>query len=489
MPPQFILDFLFHHASAHPNRPALFWQDKTRDFRTLAGEVIQCAKLLSDYGVQPDTHVGIVSRNSLYWAVVSLAVWLRGAVLVPVNHRLTEEERTDQLQNADVDILFHSRKVGAAIPGIKGYELQGLDWGHIRADTGSSMSVNPGDLAGIFHTSGTTGRPRGVMLTHGNFLASARASAANLGVHPKDRWLASLPLDHIGGFSILTRSLLNGTAIVLHPGFSPDAVLKGIRKDRITLLSLVPTMLRRLLNAGPESPPRLRGVLLGGGPSPENLLERAAAAGLPVLKTFGMTETCSQITTVPPGEAGHRLVTAGRPLAGVEITILDDQGEAVPDGETGEIAVRGPMVTAGYWNDPESTAELVQNGWLHTGDYGHLDGDGYLHVVMRRTDRIVTGGENVNPLEVEAELRKRSSVGDVCVFGRPHPEWGEEVCAAVVPAPGITLSCKDCASFTLERLAPYKRPKRYFLVEEIPRNPRGKPVRAALRERYTSGKQ
>jgi O-succinylbenzoic acid--CoA ligase len=316
-----------------------------------------------------------------------------------------------------------------------------------------------------------------VPLTCGNHRASAEASAANLGVRPDDDWLCPLPLAHVGGLAVVLRAVLYGTCVTLVEGFAPEAVARHLRSGAVTHASLVPTMLRRLLEASPGDTPlgseRLRAVLLGGGPVDPELVERALARGLPVLGTYGMTETASQVATVPPASAAGKPGAAGPALPGVEIELRDVGGRALPPGETGEIHVRGPMVAA---------ALVRPEGWLATGDLGRLDGDGWLWVEGRREGLVVTGGENVSAAEVEAVLRAHPAVADCAVVGLPDPEWGELVAAAVVPrGPAAPPAAEALAAWCRARLAPFKVPKRWRIVEELPRTGSGKTARAALK--------
>jgi o-succinylbenzoate---CoA ligase len=299
----------------------------------------------------------------------------------------------------------------------------------------------------LVFTSGTSGEPKPVGLTAANHEASAIASAWNLGVDPGDRWLCCLPLWHVGGLSILHRSAIYGTTAVLHDGFDPERVRDELASGGITLVSLVSTMLRRLIDAGLGEWPELRAALVGGGPIPADLVEWAAESGFPLVPTYGMTETASQI------------VTGDRPLLGVELRIADD----------GEILVRGPMVAPGA---------LAEDGWLHTRDRGRLDPEGRLHVEGRLDDTIVTGGENVAALEVEEALLSHPAVSDAAVVGRPDPEWGEAVTAYLVAADGA--SDEDLIAHARERLAPHKVPKAIHRRDELPRNAAGKLVRGRL---------
>jgi O-succinylbenzoic acid--CoA ligase len=313
-------------------------------------------------------------------------------------------------------------------------------------------AFDPESVHTVIRTSGTTGAPKAVELTYANHVASAIASAGALGGEPDDRWLCPLPLHHVGGLNVLIRSVVNRTAVVLHPRFDADRVRATLEAGEVTLASLVPTMLARLRAAGLREASGLRAIALGGGPVPPELLDWARATGIPVVPVYGMTETCSQIVAGSPG----------RPLTGVELEIADD----------GEILVRGPMV---------APAAVADDGWLHTGDLGRLDEDGRLHVLGRLKELIVTGGENVAPLEVEQVLLGHPAVADAGVAGVPDPEWGEAVTAFVVlrePAAGEQLQ-----AWCRERLEPFKVPKAIHAVDRLPRNAGGKLLRDRLAER------
>jgi O-succinylbenzoic acid--CoA ligase len=307
----------------------------------------------------------------------------------------------------------------------------------------------PDGVHTLIRTSGTTGEPKPVELTHANHAASAVASAAALGVDPGDRWLCPLPLHHVGGLNVLIRSAINHTTVVLQREFDTERVKATLEAGEVTLASLVPTMLARLRAAGLRRAPRLRAIALGGGPVPAGLLDWAAETGIPVVPVYGMTETCSQIVAGSPG----------RILPGVDLEIAAD----------GEVLVRGPMV---------APAELSADGWLHTGDLGSLDEDGRLRVLGRIKELIITGGENVAPLEVEQALLAHPAVTDAGVAGLPDPEWGEAVTAFVVL--GEPVDSDELRGWCRERLEHFKVPKAIHAVERLPRSPGGKLLRGRL---------
>ncbi len=317
----------------------------------------------------------------------------------------------------------------------------------------------------IVRTSGTSGRPRGVVLTEGNVAAAAAASRARLGTGAGDRWLLVLPLFHVGGLSVLWRSAAAGGAVVAHPAFDPAAVAGALRSGEATVASLVPVMLHRVLDADPGPYPGPL-VLLGGAAAPAALIERGLDAGLRVLASYGLTEACSQVATVAPGEERKALGTAGRPVDGMRVEI----------GEGGRIAIDGPAVSPGYAGEP------ARRGPLPTADVGRFDGAGRLVVLGRADDVIVTGGENVHPLEVEELLARHPDVAEVAVFGLPDPVWGQRVAAAVVPKAGRTLDGAAVAAWLASRAPGYLVPRAWRAVDELPRNRAGKVDRGALAE-------
>lgn len=332
----------------------------------------------------------------------------------------------------------------------------------------------------ILRTSGSAGGPKGVVLTHDALLASASASAENLGWQPDDRWLLTLPLAHVGGFSILVRCLVARRTVVVEPmeRFDPERVAALLEARSITLLSLVPTTLARLLDrpdAGP--PPGLRAVLLGGAATPPGLLRRAALAGWPVLTTYGCTEAGSQIATTRPGSPPDPAQGSGPPLPTFEVRLVDGEGKEIDEGV---IAIHGPALMAGYL--PPCDEVFNPEGFFLTGDLGRFDAAGNLHVLGRRDEVIISGGENVHPNEVEALLAECPMVTEACVVGVADPRWGQTVAAALVarPVEGDPGAMLD--SWAREHLAPHQRPRRLIWLDALPRNATGKIDRLRVRQ-------
>jgi o-succinylbenzoate---CoA ligase len=362
---------------------------------------------------------------------------LIGAVSVPIDLRLPEPERAARAAGAM--LVLGELVTGSPAP---------------------ASERTPDETATLMYTSGTTAGPKEVALSYDNWLWNALGSALALGLDQAERWLCPMPLAHVGGLSIPIRSAIYGTAVLLHERFETGAVLSALMdpKEPVTLVSLVPTMLSRLLDAGLREPPALRWALLGGGPIAPALLERAAGAGVPVAPSYGMTEACSQIAT------------GGWPLLGVELRVAA-RAPSPGDVVVGEVLVRGRTVASGA---------LADDGWLHTGDLGSLDHAGRLVIVGRIADTIVTGGENVSPVEVEGVLVEHPAVADAAVFGRPDREWGEAVIARLVLREGVALGAEELRSHCAARLAPFKVPKHFELVPSLPRGVTGKLLRREL---------
>ncbi|MEJ2050602.1 MAG: o-succinylbenzoate--CoA ligase [Calditrichota bacterium] len=480
--------WLPHYACTRPDSIALEFKDEQWTYQRLYAEVQAIVSGFRRKGIDHGTRVAVLSSNHPMQIKVYHALMLLGAIIVPVNYKLTREETRERVDNAGCQYLcYHPAFESSIPPDIIPGEIISFEecasFGQPDPEMGSAQpEITLGDICTLFYTSGTTGQPKGVMLTYQNFLMSAMASALNMGLLPPDNWLACLPLDHIGGFSIVVRSVIYGTTVTLLEQFDTEVVIKNLAERRVTLISLVPTMLERLLSQRKSISHNLRAVLLGGGPADPDLIERSRRSEMPVLRSYGLTETCSQIATTPLQNAGSPPEASGRVLPFSTLKILNDKGVECPPGITGEITVSGPTVMEGYWRNPTATNSTIIQGWLHTGDHGYLDEEDFLYVVSRREDLIVTGGENVSPAEVETVLQQIPGIQEVCVVGIPDAHWGEAVSAAVVLKPGAALSLQTLRHMRHDQLAAYKHPKHYILLESIPRTAMGKPERFKVRQ-------
>lgn len=433
-----------------PSRTALCWDTGSLTYAAL-GERVRRAMgyFASRAAAEGQGPVAVVAAPRVETIVALWALWELGLVTQLVHPRLTPTERAEL--GGDAAWGIDESWSDAELPEPEGEP----------AATGRHAA--PQTLA-VVYTSGSSGRPKGVSLSRGAFEASARASEANLGWHEGDRWLLSTPLAHVGGLSVLTRCLLARRTVVLAPWAGSDvgAFTETVSRHRVTLLSLVPTILHRLFESdgGWRLPGHVRAALLGGAPASSALLREAAARGAPTLTTYGMSETCAQVATQRPGTPPGEGQGVGPPLPGVELRI-----------EGGEILVRGPMMMSGYLRGGEP---WLEGGWFPTGDLGALDEQGRLHVLGRRSDTIITGGENVSPREVELVLEGLPGVAQACVFGVDDERWGQIVAAALVPSPLVPLDEDTLAASVASRLAPHKCPRRVAIVEGLPTDAAGK---------------
>ena len=486
-----LCDWVARRASTHPDVVALECGDEWLTYRELDARVAAAAGHLVALGVTEGEPVGLLHANDNRFAVFAHAITRSGAMLAPHNARLTASEIAWQLRDAGARYLVADAtyidlaQAAASEAGVTLIDADDAAWTSAAPMVGAASI--PFDRAhSLIYTSGTTGRPKGAVLTHGNFYWSAVASAANLGVEAYDRWLACLPLYHVGGLSIVLRSAIYGTTAVIHERFEEARVVRALHEERVSLLSVVANMLQRMyaLDDRPY-PSTVRAVLLGGGPAPRPLLEASAARGVPVLQTYGLSETASQVATLSSVDALRKLGSAGLPLPGTTVRIEIDGTEATA-GEIGEICVSGPTVCAGYLGRPDATAEAIQDGWLHTGDLGYLDEEGYLYVADRRDDLIVSGGENVYPAEVESALLAFAGVEECAVVGVPNERWGALVVAVVLGTPDLEAAAIE--AHLRATLAGYKVPRRVEIATEaLPRTASGKVQRHLVRARLVEG--
>ena len=426
--------WLARAAARRPDAVALETPEGRLTYQELLLAVTRGASRLVLRGAEPGDRVAIVLPASRAFVVAIHACLVLRAPAMPIDPRLSERERADLTRGVPVFLADPLAEDGGA---------------PFHAQDPSEREV-----ALVVHTSGTTRTARQVELTFGNLAAHVRATGRVLGGDPEERWLCPMPLSHVAGLMILIRSAAAVGTVVLEPGpFDADRIARQLREGDITMASLVPTMLARVLEAGGRAGPRLRRVMLGGGPVPPGLVRRAADAGFPVVQTYGLTEACSTVTVAEPGD----LETAGRALPGIGLTVAAD----------GEILVSGPTVV-GEWDA------------LRTGDLGRLDEQGRLTVIGRKSDTIVSGGENVAPAEVEAVLEEHPGVAEAAVFARRHALWGEAVTARVVPSGETAQTAAELRAHCAERLAGYKVPKAFELVARLPRTPSGKLLRREL---------
>jgi len=496
-------DPVAHRVGATPQRTALIdvATETNWTFREYDRRIDRVAAALESAGLTGE-RLGVLMDTRPAFATLFFAAMRTGTTVVALNVRETTGELAAKVARTDLTAIVCERETETAALAVAS-EANSVDVYSAdepqrdgtraleNADT-SATSIEPVDLERddtqlVMFTSGTSGEPKAVRLTVGNLVASATASAFRLGVDPDDRWLCCLPMYHMGGLAPVVRSALYGTPVVIQRAFDPTTTARVLEDYSITGVSLVPTMCKRLLDAGWEPTDTLRFVLLGGAPASSELLERCRERDVPVCPTYGMTETASQIATALPEEVAAHEGTVGQPLLFTDVTVVDETGAAVEAGEQGELVVSGPTVTPGYLDDAHTDAAFGDRG-LHTGDIGYRDADGRLWILNRRSDRIVTGGENVDPGEVVAALRDHPRVEDAAVVGLEDEEWGERVAALVVPdadssSADSTIEPRALLAHCDDHLAGFKQPKTVGIVDALPRTASGTVDRDAVRER------
>jgi len=469
-------------ARVAPDRLALRHGGRAWSYGQLDAAVQESADAFLVQGLGAGEHVSLEfePQHPLPFTIAFHACHRAGLLPAPIGTSLTPIERQVLRDRALVELVLTSEAIGTA--GGDGHAAPPP----AAATAGPIVERRLDAPAAICFTSGTGANPRACILTHGNFFWSSLQSARNLGVRPNDVWLCCLPLHHVGGLSILTRSAYYGTGALLHDRFDADAVNEAIDTAGVTLVSLVPPMLERLLEArrGRIFPTPLRAALIGGGPIPAALLEQAADLRLHALPTYGLTEATSQVTTLSLREWPAGLDTAGRPLMLTQVEIRDEEGRPAGKGAEGEIVVRGPTVMAAYLEEQDTNAEVWDGRWLKTGDIGAWDSAGRLLVKDRRVDRITVGGENVSPEEVERVLREHPAVADACVVGIPAGSWGHEIAAAIQVRGDEVITIEDLRRHAEARLSAFKLPRRLLVMPELPRSASGKLLRRLVRDRF-----
>lgn len=476
---ELIPHWLEKQAQLNPDRTAI--ETPTGESITFSGlrqKSRGMAHSLIESGVKQGDHVALLSNNHPLFPVFIHAISYIGAVVVLLNTRLTPSELSYQLKDADVRHLYFGAGYEDIAEKSKGQleiELCSLHEVPFKNEDVYSLrnDLTFDDVYTMMYTSGTTGKPKAVMHTYGNHWYSAVASSLNLGVLGGDKWLICLPLFHVGGFSILMKSVIYGMPAFLLEKFNESDVHEAIMEKGVTQVSVVSVMLQRLLErlSDESYPEAFRCMLLGGGPVPESLLQKASSKNIPVFQTYGMTETSSQIATLSPESAFEKLGSAGKALSLAELSI-----DSPKRGDIGEIIVRGPMVSKGYYNLPHR-----DSAYLQTGDLGYEDEDGFLYVVDRLKDIIITGGENVYPAEIESVLNALPCVREAGVTGVSDEQWGEVPVAFLVPEDDeVRLNDQEITNFCAGQLAKYKIPAAIHWIECLPRNASNKVLRRQL---------
>jgi fatty-acyl-CoA synthase len=497
--------WFFQRTRRTPNRKALTFEGKTWTYAEMQDRFDRLAAALRAGGVCRGDRVAFIGFNQPAFFDVMFAASRLGAIFVPLNFRLTGPELQYIINDAGVHTIVADGTHRPVIESIRGSlpcrqylcaDGEAPKWTSLNSFIGDTAplaqgeSIKPGEVAVIMYTSGTTGRPKGAMLTHDNIWWNNSMSLLTLDALENDVTLVVAPLFHIGGLNVTTLAAFQKSAhVILHRGFDPARFIEDIVKYKVTTTFAVPAMLLAVsqqpsfANADLST---LRMVVCGGAPVPEPLLKLYAKRGVPINQGYGLTETAPMLTFLTSEWGEAKLGSAGRPGFFIEVEVVGADGKFLREsGARGEVVARGPNIMKGYWNKPEATAAAIdEGGWFHTGDVGYFDADGFLYICDRVKDMIISGGENVYPAEVEAVLYGHPSIAEVAVIGQPDEKWGEAVVAIAALKPGQSLSLEALRAWGTERLARYKLPTRLETIEALPRNPAGKVLKFELRKQF-----
>ncbi|HLT15841.1 MAG TPA: long-chain fatty acid--CoA ligase [Acidimicrobiales bacterium] len=503
-----IATLLERQAARHASTVALVDEatDRSWTIRDLEVASRAVAHALADLGVAHGDRVGLLSANHPSIVPTYLAVARLGAVLVPVNARLTAPEIGAIAADAGISALVADRGLAEVATAVAG-ELQlpverrlwigdgdapaeGRDLEPVIAATADPGPLQvaqppvPEDLLYLMYTSGTTGRAKGAMHTHATTMAATSAVLEGMDYRPGDKYFNVMPLFHVASLAMVNICLARRCTMVLGRAFDPAGTWKTIADHRVDAMMAVPAMLQAMDATFDPSldTSSLRVLSSGAAPVPLPLLERFHELGIDIVQAYGLTEAGGAVSVLDAADAVTHLGSAGKALLSLELRIEDEDGNELPPGEPGEIVVRGPSITTGYWQLPEVTAETIRDGWFHTGDVGVLDEEGFLTIRDRLKDMLISGGENVYPAEVESVLLGHPAVADVAVIGQPSPRWGESAVAVVVPGEGFDPD--ELIAWSRERLAGFKAPKAVVTVDALPRNASGKILKHELRDRF-----
>lgn len=503
------LPYLFERDGLDLAKPGVVFEDRTRTYGELREASRRVANALTGLGIEEFDRVAVLSANSLEFMEIEVGIAAARAIMVPLNWRLRDGEVANLLRRSQARAIFvQDRFLGTILELRRSGELPDLRT--VIAMDGGAADLSYDEVVGsasaerplrysvmydpheIIFTSGTTGQPKGVVWTNGTVLWNSLQQVTDYGLRPEDSTYAIIDLYYIGGRHDFTLPILHqGGTVHVKPssGFDAEEVVRYVAENRITHLLWVPTMLYEILrlpNLADYDMTALKMIMCGGQPVSVATTERAQAAfpHTDFIQVYGLTEGGGSVTFVRPQHARAKPGSAGKPSQHVEIRLVDAEGLDVPTGADGEILVRAPSVTAGYWDDPEMTRRLIVDDWLHTGDMGRFDEDGFLFISGRKGDMIISGGMNIFPAEIEGVLREHPSVSDVAVIGLPDEKWGETVCAVVEAGEGKLVDESELIAFCTRRLASYKKPSSVRVVEKMPRTAGGKPKKFLLRERF-----
>jgi acyl-CoA synthetase (AMP-forming)/AMP-acid ligase II len=510
-------DYLDYHARETPELEMVRCAGRTLTYGQAQAEANRIANAWIAAGLGVGDRVALLAKNCFEYPLFYYAASKAGVVPVPLNYRLAPPEWSYIVNDSGARMLIAQGELARALDPVR-TELKSVErfvalgtapagwesfvaWSAAHPTDAPARDIADEADAYQMYTSGTTGRPKGAVITHRAVSSNVSQLMPGFGIERGDRYLIVAPLYHAAACIAAFLGIACGATLVVHEDFVPAEVVRALAEDGITFTTLVPAMIQACLVMVPDVAsrryPALRQIAYGASPISEQTLCRALEVfGCDFAQGYGMTETTAVLTMLGPEE--HRralkdrpglLLSCGRPILGTELRIVDERDRPVPTGAIGQIVARGPQLMSGYWNMPDASRETLAGGWMHTGDAGTMDADGYVYIQDRVKDMIVTGGENVYPREVENVLFEHPAVGDVAVIGVPDERWGEAVKAIVVLRAGMSATPQELADFCRGKLAGYKLPRSVDVVAALPRNATGKVLKTQLREPYWAGRQ
>jgi O-succinylbenzoic acid--CoA ligase len=469
-----ILDFLNKQDITLQDNPAITCNQIKLNYNEFKEKILQCASQLMNLGIQSDDHVALLSDNNIEFIIILFALWEISAIPIPLNIRLKEEELNELIIHSNSEIiLVHNNLKEKLIYSDKKiiFPLKNLSHPKI-ISPGNKFDENKTAL--ILYTSGTTTSPKGVMHSFHDLINNSESSNTFFQFNQKDRWLVCLPLYHIGGIQILMRAIIFGSELIIPNSLKTEDIIDAMCIYNPTLISIVQTTLTRLVEKDVNPNPKLRCVILGGGPGNDKIVKDAVEKGWKIVKVYGSTETVSMITAFSVNDNPNKIKSAGKLLGTNLIKIVDENGNLLLPNQTGEIVVSGESIMQGYWNNPVETNKRLINNEYFTNDFGYLDEDGFLYIASRRDDLIISGGENINPIEIEEAILSLPDIKNVCVVGLENNEWGQIVAAAIVQKKTGAFSSDRIIELLKPKLASYKLPKRILFVDDLPITSLGK---------------
>ena len=511
-------DFLSIATSICPDRAAIIFEEKRYTFHQLNDRVNSLANALSNLGVSKGDRIAIIQVNCNQCVEVYFAAAKLGTIYVPLNFRAKGDELTHMLNSSETNTLFVGERyidlvdsIRPNLTSVRHYiSIDGKHDGMLPYEDMFSSSpaeeivteIGDDDTTILMYTAGTTGLPKGVMLSHNSFAIYVLENVTPADPELYERNILTVPLYHVAGIQAMMAAIYGGRTLIMERQFDPKEWMELVEREKVNRAMMVPTMLKQLIDQpdfGKYDLSSLKVITYGAAPMPLEVIKKALDVfpGVSFINAFGQTETASTITTLSPEDHViegseeererklKRLSSIGKPMPDVEMKIFDEESRELPPGEVGEIVARGPRIMTGYWKDEEKTEKTIdKNGWVHTGDMGYMDEDGYFFLAGRATDMIIRGGENIAPEEVEAVLHSYPKIEEAAVIGIPDEEWGEQPKAVVVIKKGETATPEEIMEYCRAKMSSFKRPRSVVFVDELPRNPMGKIIKRVLREQY-----